>query len=191
MDLSDLTFLDGRVIFPDGTGADGGVQPDCFGAGRGGITVQGPLSYFGGGTQDIFKISSQLAGSGAVILACNAAVTDYEPLQFRGETVGGNYRIPDPANPTGPSTMHAAGFLLNTSGHFEVFNDFIPHGAIDFSENSGPYIRGNAAHGVRINDSANAINIAIFYDDGRVRIPALAGSGTRTLKVDSSGYLCV
>ncbi len=181
MDCSDLIFLDGRVEFPDGTGTDGGSQPNCFGAGRGGITVHGPLSYFGGGTQDIVKLSSQANGSGGVVLACNPAVTDYEPLNLRGETITLQYRIPDPDNPNGPSTMSLPGLSLDEHGNVNIVNGLC----------ACYFISDSAGHGYRFNNADNSLNLVTIEEDGRVRIRAQAGVGKRVAYFDADGYLCV
>ena len=174
--------LDGRYFFPDGLGPMVGSEPNRYGATWGGLTVRGPLSYFGGGTQDILKISAQGAGNGAVVLAMNADGTEYEPLNLRGETI--TFQI----KTSGTSSYPAGGF--DAAGDFYTLHGFKPHGAISFEE-SASYVRVNATHGLRFNNAADTANLITIEDDGRLRIHALAGGGTRTLKVDNNGYVCV
>ncbi len=80
---------------------------------------------------------------------------------------------------------------FDCNGDFTTLHNFKPSGIIDFSASNVSYIKVNAAHGLRINDSADTKNLVIITDDGRLQIPALIGSGKRSLSVDANGYLCV
>lgn len=187
MALEDLTFGDGRVTVPDGIGSIVGAEPNREGEGWGGLTVEGPLSYFGGGTQDIVKLSSQTAGQGVVILAINPGCTDYEPFEIRGETIKLKIRIPDPNNPTGPSAMSEV-FLTVDSEGIHTDKDLLIDGALAF-DGAYSYIKVNSSYGLRINNGADTANLITIEDDGRLRLHSLAGSGTRALGVNSQGYV--
>tara|TARA_R110000868_G_scaffold340880_1_gene601746 strand:+ start:24593 stop:25141 length:549 start_codon:yes stop_codon:yes gene_type:complete len=182
MTLSDLTVLDGRVCFPDGSGSISGEEMVRCGAGWGGLTVYGPLSYFGGGTQDVMKISSQAAGQGAVLLAVDKTLSEYRPLNLRGETI--TFQI----KTTGQASV--AALKLDANGDLLVLHSLKPKNAIDFASDVS-YIKINANHGLRFNNSADTLTLFTMEDDGRLRIHGLAGGGTRALSVDNNGYLCV
>jgi hypothetical protein len=155
----------------------------------GALFAHAPISWFGGGTQDRFKISCQTAGSGVVLLAISENGANYMPFQIRGQNVRLSYRIPDPNDPNGYSAVWADGLTLGEDGNVVVHNELRPAKAIRFYSDYA-YFRGNPNHGFRWNNSDNTRTDMTLDDSGRLRVHGLAGTGKRALYVDANGVLC-
>ncbi len=158
------------------------------GEGWGGYTSFGPLHYFGGGTQDVYKISAQTSGDGVCAIGIDPTLSDFRPYQIRASVTHIRSRIPDESDPNGYSTLWCEGVDVDKDG-ITTHVRLKPIAPISFENDS--YILTHSLHGLRVNNAADTDNLFTIEDDGRVRIFGMAGSGKRAAYFDSSGYLCI
>lgn len=148
------------------------------------------INWFGGGTQDRLKVSCQAAGNGIVLLALSEQGDDYRPVEIRGQRVVLRYRVPDPSNPNGHSTMSLPGLELDEAGNVLVFNALRPQGFVDMGAPMA-YFKGNPNHGYRWNNADDTRTDMTLDDYGDLHLHKLAGAGVRALGVDAQGRLVV
>jgi hypothetical protein len=159
------------------------------------LTVAGTLNYFGrsdGGTSDVLKLSSQNAGSGAVVLAVDQSLLDYRALNLRGDTITLQCKIPDPNSPSA-SQRSLPCFRMDADGNANIYNKLKPYGPIDLSAGQS-YVLMHPTLGLYVNDSTDQYNRFRIWPDGTLQAWAYGvasnhRAGDRYLMVDDQGII--